>query len=79
MLKGKDLRSQPLLKRKAVLQKLLSHGHRNRYLSHVSENGERLYQQMLALGLEGIGKRADSSYVAGRTKDWVKVKTPIGR
>jgi ATP-dependent DNA ligase len=32
------------------------------------------------LGLEGvIGKKADSPYRAGRTTNWVKVKTSHGR
>jgi hypothetical protein len=39
-----------------------------------------LYAESLALELEGIvAKRADAPYPAGRTSDWIKIKTPIGR
>ena len=40
--------------------------------------GEWLYQQALALRLEGIvGKRLDSLYFPGvRSPDWLKIKRP---
>jgi ATP-dependent DNA ligase len=39
-----------------------------------------LFQAADQLGLEGvIGKKADSPYRAGRTINWVKVKTALGR
>jgi bifunctional non-homologous end joining protein LigD len=80
LLQGKDLRPQPLLKRKATL-----HGHmqclrRLVYCQHIGENGEKLLQAADQLGLEGvIGKKADSPYPRGRTPLWVKVKTAHGR
>src|SRR5688572_9598998 len=50
------------------------------YCQHVGEAGERLFQAADQLGLEGvIGNRADSPYRAGRTLNWVKVKTAHGR
>jgi ATP-dependent DNA ligase len=80
MYRGKDLRALPLLERKRILEEAI--GRRNRILpaSHIEEQGERLYQEILALELEGIvAKRADSTYPAGRTSSWVKIKTPVGR
>ena len=50
------------------------------YCQHVGESGEKLFQAAEQLGLEGvIGKKADSPYRAGRTTNWVKVKTSHGR
>jgi bifunctional non-homologous end joining protein LigD len=55
-------------------------GERIVYTQHVGENGEKLFEAADQLGLEGvIGKQADSVYRAGRTPNWVKVKTVHGR
>lgn len=79
MLKGKDLRKLPLLKRKAILQRELKKTDRIIYMEHVAENGERLFDAAEQLGLEGIvAKRADSTYQRGRTPNWVKIKTKAG-
>jgi bifunctional non-homologous end joining protein LigD len=79
-LRGKDLRALPLLKRKAALEKELKRSQRIVYCKHIGESGEKLFQAADQLGLEGvIGKRADSPYRAGRTTNWVKVKTAHGR
>ena len=79
-LRGKDLRPLPLLKRKASLQKELKRAERIVYCKHIGESGEKLFQAADQLGLEGvIGKKADSPYRAGRTANWVKVKTTHGR
>ena len=75
-LRGKDLRALPLLKRKAALEKELTRTERIVFCKHIGESGEKLFQAADQLGLEGvIGKRADSPYRAGRTPNWVKVKT----
>jgi bifunctional non-homologous end joining protein LigD len=79
-LRGKDLRPLPLVKRKAMLQKELRRTERIVYCQHVGESGEKLFLAAEQLGLEGvIGKKADSPYRAGRTPNWVKVKTAHGR
>jgi bifunctional non-homologous end joining protein LigD len=79
-LRGKDLRALPLLKRKAALHKELRRTERIVYCQHVGESGEKLFQATEQLGLEGvIGKKAESPYRAGRTTNWVKVKTSHGR
>ncbi len=80
MIGGRDQRKLPLLKRKATLERLLCSAERVRYLNHIGENGERLYHEVERLELEGIVcKQADSPYTAGRSRHWVKVKTPIGK
>jgi len=49
-------------------------------VQYVGEQGQRLYDAATALELEGIvAKRADAPYKAGRSKDWVKVRTAHGR
>jgi hypothetical protein len=47
---------------------------------HVGERGIGLFAEAERLGLEGIvGKRADSAYTAGRSRNWLKVKTAEGK
>jgi len=70
-----DLREVPLVERKRVLEKILAGAGVFRYSSHVQGSGIAFYQQACKHGLEGIiAKRADSHYVAGRTRTWLKVK-----
>ena len=79
MLNGNDLRSEPLISRKAVLKRLLKKSPRIRYTDHVVEDGKQLFITVEKLGLEGmVGKKADSLYVGGRTNDWLKIKTRVG-
>lgn len=71
-----DLRPLPLTKRKELLRKLLPPAGLIRFLDHFQGEGEVLYQQVRKLGLEGIvAKRADSTYRAGRSSSWIKVRT----
>jgi bifunctional non-homologous end joining protein LigD len=77
---GRDLRKLSLVRRKLILRRALHGMKRLRVAAHVPECGEPLYAEALVRQLEGIvGKRAESAYRAGRTPDWVKIKTPIGR
>ncbi|MEZ4273387.1 MAG: DNA ligase D [Myxococcota bacterium] len=70
-----DLRSLPLLQRKAILQRILPRFGRLRFVEHISEIGEAMFEKIAALGLEGIvAKRSDSPYTAGRTADWLKIR-----
>ena len=75
-LDGKDLRPLPLFERKALLKKLLSSAPPSIvYSEHVVGQGEECFEAAKKLGLEGIvGKRAGSSYRAGRGEDWIKLK-----
>jgi bifunctional non-homologous end joining protein LigD len=71
-----DLRPLPLAARKAVLRRVLPPVGPLRYLEHVEEAGEELYQEAERLGLEGIvAKKADSPYRAGRSPAWLKVRS----
>ena len=80
ILGGRDMRKLPLLKRKDALQKALGEPKRIRSVQHVGEMGQRLYDAACGLSLEGIvAKRADAPYTAGRSRDWIKIRTPHGR
>jgi len=74
-LEGFDLRSLPLIKRKALLRKLLPAAGPLRYSEHFERDGEALYDQAVGMGLEGIvAKQADSPYKSGRSELWLKVR-----
>ena len=77
---GKDVRKLPLVKRKQIVQDALRGSQRIRPVQYVGEQGVRLYEAACALQLEGIvAKQADATYHAGRSRDWLKIRTPHGR
>ena len=54
-LNGKDLRTLPLVERKAILKRLLRRKRsRILYLDHVESDGRLLFDQVVAMDLEGI-------------------------
>lgn len=70
-----DLRSLPLLARKAILKRVLPSAGPLRYTDHVEDDGESFYDAVSRMGLEGImAKKADSPYRAGRSPHWVKLR-----
>jgi len=72
---GYDLRQDPLLERKQLLQRLLHTSECFRYSDHQLERGKELFELARQNGLEGIiAKRTDSSYVSDRSANWVKLK-----
>jgi bifunctional non-homologous end joining protein LigD len=75
---GRDLRSQPLVKRQACLQALLE-----RFgcpAVSLSEPFEELLRVAEEHGLEGVvSKRRDAPYRSGECRDWRKVKTVTWR
>jgi len=72
---GWDLRALPLVERKRLLRLLLPSAGPLRYADHLETRGEETYAAAAGLGLEGlVAKRADSPYVAGRSRDWVKLR-----
>ena len=75
-LNGRDLRSQPLLERKAQLAKLLKKaGPVIRYSEHFAVDGAEMFVKACEMKLEGIvSKRTDSPYRSGRTENWIKTK-----
>jgi bifunctional non-homologous end joining protein LigD len=79
MLNGNDLRNEPLIFRKGLLKRILKKSPHIRYTDQVVQEGKELFITDEKLGLEGIvGKMADSRYVGGRTKEWLKIKTRVG-
>jgi bifunctional non-homologous end joining protein LigD len=72
---GYDLRDVTLVERKKLLAKIVGEGSLIRYSDHVVGNGPAFFAQACGIGVEGIvSKRADSRYVATRSRDWQKVK-----
>ena len=72
---GYDLKTQPLATRKRLLRELLPSRGLFRYSDHVDEDGVAAFEAMAELSLEGVvGKRADSPYRPGRSRDWLKVR-----
>jgi len=72
---GYDLRPLPLERRKALLEQIVPRVGPIKYLSHFEKDGEALYEQVVKMGLEGIvAKQADSSYRAGRSPTWLKIR-----
>ena len=78
-LDGKDLRWQPLERRKAVLADLLrgtSDG--IAFNTHFAGDGAMIFEHACALGCEGIvSKRLGSPYRSGRVDHWLKIKNPV--
>jgi bifunctional non-homologous end joining protein LigD len=73
-LDGRDLRDEPLVRRKARLKRLLPREGRLRYVQHVRGRGRALFEQVRRRGLEGVlAKRADSPYAGGRSSKWLKI------
>lgn len=76
-LDGKDLRSVPLLHRRAMLQQLLEgrESGRLRFNQSFEAAPSAMLSAACQLGLEGVMvKRADAPYVSGRTDTWMKLK-----
>jgi bifunctional non-homologous end joining protein LigD len=77
--RGRSLMEQPLYKRQAQLAKLFAPSLPSVLLvTGVPSEGVWLYQQAVALRIEGIvAKRLDSVYRPGvRSPDWLKIKRP---
>lgn len=75
-LDGRDLRSEPLRRRKQILRRVLEGApDAIRYSEEVAGHGDRVFAHACRLGLEGIvSKRADKPYESRRTLTWVKCK-----
>jgi bifunctional non-homologous end joining protein LigD len=74
-LDGRDLRQLPLRERKARLRKALKASGAVRFSEDLAGATHEILEHASKLGLEGpIGKQADSVYVAGRTRSWIKLK-----
>jgi bifunctional non-homologous end joining protein LigD len=81
-LDGFGLTACPLIKRKALLRRILPKDNTGpiRFTDHISGNGKGLFERLEALSLEGmVMKRKDSIYSFSRCRDWLKVKTVAGK
>ena len=74
---GRDLRTMPLIERKAFLKALLPRHSVLKYSDHIETKGEALFGEMRRRGLEGVvAKQADSPYKENdRGAAWLKIKT----
>jgi len=76
-LNGLDLRRLPLSERRKRLKHALERNQDPaiRYSEDLPGEAKEVLEHACKLGLEGLmGKQADSAYVAGRTKSWIKLK-----
>jgi bifunctional non-homologous end joining protein LigD len=72
-LDGSDLRSLPLVQRKAMLAKLIARTDLL-YSEHFETTGAELLKNACSMGLEGIvAKQKDAPYRSGRTDTWIKM------
>jgi len=71
---NEDIRSRPLLDRKAILNEILTENNYYRKVLQVDGAGVALFETIMAHQLEGIvAKRKDSRYVSWRSNDWQKI------
>jgi len=74
-LDGRDVRDVPLGERKACLALVMPARGVVRYSDHVVEHGDVFFHACSEQRLEGIiAERIASRYVAGRSRDWLKIK-----
>jgi bifunctional non-homologous end joining protein LigD len=77
-LSGHNLRHQPLVERKQILEQMLDSLPEHeviRYGQHIETEGAPIFAEACRLGAEGIvSKRSDSAYTSGRSKSWLKIK-----
>jgi bifunctional non-homologous end joining protein LigD len=77
-LDGRNLRGEPIEKRKELLAELLSGPQLSLVFNECfDEDGAIVYREACRLGCEGIvSKRLGSTYRSGRSPHWIKVKNP---
>lgn len=75
---GFDLRAVPLIDRKAVLARTLPSRGPLLFVDHVPGTGEAVAAACAAGGVSGVvAKRADGTYRAGASKDWVHIPVAV--
>ena len=76
MVNGDDLRREPLRERKLALGKLLLRSRDGiQYVENAEGHGNRMYEAVCKLGLEGIvSKRLTSVYRSAPSRAWLKIK-----
>lgn len=77
-LDGLDLTACSLLQRKAQLEAILKPSKNVFFSDHIIGEGEKLYEAIAKVPLEGIiAKRLESTYVQKRSSEWLKIKTTL--
>ena len=74
---GRDLRGEPLVLRRGLLEQLLAPVRRQavQFSAALEAAPAELVSSACRMGLEGIiGKRRDAPYVSRRSDDWIKLK-----
>jgi bifunctional non-homologous end joining protein LigD len=75
-----DLTRLPLRARKQALRAAFTFDDPLRFSAHRNTDGEAFYDEACRHGWEGlIAKRAASTYTAGRSRDWLKLKCGHGQ
>jgi len=76
-LKGRDLRSLPLVRRRAILESVLQENDFFKLVPQTEGNGEELFRSIEDSSMEGIvAKRKGGIYVSRRSHDWLKIIRP---
>ena len=77
-LDGKDLRYEPLERRRVLLMRLLAGASLGLQVNdHIAAAGDVVFRHACQLGFEGIvSKRLGSPYISGRSRAWLKFKNP---
>ena len=75
-LDGVDIRHQPLIKRKEILENLMKDAPNSLYYSrYVKGHGKESFVAACEASMEGVvGKKEDSIYSGTRSDDWIKLK-----
>ena len=74
-LDGEDLTARPLVERRARLTKTIRSSSALQHTEAWSDDSQRRFAAACRSGWEGlIAKRVDAPYVAGRSRDWLKLK-----
>jgi DNA ligase D-like protein (predicted ligase) len=72
---GEDLTGQQLVERRARLTRTIRTSAALQYTEAWRDDSQRRFTEACRSGWEGlIAKRADAPYVAGRSRDWLKLK-----
>jgi bifunctional non-homologous end joining protein LigD len=72
---GEDLTDRPLVERRARLTTTMRSSSAMQHTEAWHDDSQRRFAAACQAGWEGlIAKRADAPYVAGRSKDWLKLK-----
>lgn len=70
-----DLRSLPLIQRKAALEQIIPSSSRVRYVPHVKTKGKKFFESLKSSGFEGIvAKKASGRYQHKRSDNCLKIK-----